>query len=379
MGLLIIKPPEAIMVNFFQYGQTKPVTPKSMKFNFTITFPTTLDALSNPAPTDLLENATLGLDHDQQHSNANDAIEALEAKVGINSSAVTTTHDYKLSAVTSSAKALTSGASTQSVTSLTLTTPVVNVGSDSTGDVYYRNSGGLLTRLAIGSTDQILAVSGGLPAWVSNPSASNASTTVKGVVEAATSAEVTAGTATGGTGAVLVVTPDVLLTATPALSAINFTNVTKVVQTAASISQINTSTAETTIYTTSIPGGTLGTTNGLIIRMYSNLFNTSGSTCTYTYRLKYGATTVQSIIESVTTGNSAIGPVEFRLLANASTSAQLSDAVILHSVTGIQVDSTGTAAEDSTATKNLVITMQLNQNSANARFDCKDYMVTKIS
>lgn len=70
-----------------------------------ITYPTTLDSFPNPTSTDLMENATLALDHDQQHSNANDAIEALEAKVGVNSSAVTTTIDYKLSGVPASDKA----------------------------------------------------------------------------------------------------------------------------------------------------------------------------------------------------------------------------------------------------------------------------------
>ncbi|WP_230685423.1 hypothetical protein, partial [Streptococcus pneumoniae] len=46
-------------------------------------------------------------------------------------------------------------------------------------------------------------------------SVSNASTTAKGIVELATSAEITAGTATGGTGAPLVVTPDALASSTP--------------------------------------------------------------------------------------------------------------------------------------------------------------------
>lgn len=147
-----------------------------------INFPTSLDSLPNPTGVDLLENATLGLDHDQQHSNANDAIEALEAKVGINSSAVTTSHDYKLSAVTGSAKALTSGTSTQSVTGLTLVSPTLSLTSDATGDIYYRNSGGALTRLPIGTTGQILDVSvSGIPEWIPNPSAADASYTVKGV------------------------------------------------------------------------------------------------------------------------------------------------------------------------------------------------------
>lgn len=38
-------------------------------------------------------------------------------------------------------------------------------GSDGTGDVYYRNSGGILTRLAIGTTGQALVVAAGLPSW----------------------------------------------------------------------------------------------------------------------------------------------------------------------------------------------------------------------
>jgi hypothetical protein len=60
-------------------------------------FPTSLDAFSNPDSTTLL-NAPAPLTHSLQHSNANDAIEALEAKVGVNSSAVTTSHDYLLRA-----------------------------------------------------------------------------------------------------------------------------------------------------------------------------------------------------------------------------------------------------------------------------------------
>ncbi len=39
------------------------------------------------------------------------------------------------------------------------------LGSDATGDIYYRNSGGVLTRLGIGSAGQVLEVSTGLPAW----------------------------------------------------------------------------------------------------------------------------------------------------------------------------------------------------------------------
>lgn len=53
-------------------------------------FPTSLDALTNPTGSSNLTSP----DHAGQHADANDAIEALQAKVGINSSAVTSSHDY---------------------------------------------------------------------------------------------------------------------------------------------------------------------------------------------------------------------------------------------------------------------------------------------
>lgn len=67
-----------------------------------ISFPTSIDSLSNPGTTDALNSPS----HAGQHSDANDAIEAIEAKVGADSSAVTTSHDYKLGSVTGSAKAV---------------------------------------------------------------------------------------------------------------------------------------------------------------------------------------------------------------------------------------------------------------------------------
>lgn len=55
-------------------------------------FPTSLDSLSNPSSGNTLNSPS----HSAQHANANDAIEVLEAKVGIDNSAVTTSHDYKI-------------------------------------------------------------------------------------------------------------------------------------------------------------------------------------------------------------------------------------------------------------------------------------------
>lgn len=41
----------------------------------------------------------------------------------------------------------------------------VTLGSDATGDIYYRNSGGVLTRLGVGTNGQVLTLNSGLPSW----------------------------------------------------------------------------------------------------------------------------------------------------------------------------------------------------------------------
>jgi hypothetical protein len=146
-----------------------------------ISFPTSIDTLTNPSATD----STATVSHSVQHSDANDAIEALEAKVGADSSAVTTSHDYKLSNVTGSDKAV-SLTGSETLTNKILTSPTVNsgtlststlatttltgsttinIGSDATGDIFYRDSNGEFQRLAIGTNGQQMVVSGGIPNW----------------------------------------------------------------------------------------------------------------------------------------------------------------------------------------------------------------------
>jgi len=57
-------------------------------------FPISLDALTNPTAIDLLNSPSVP--HAAQHGNANDAIEALQAKVGINDSSDVNSLDYKI-------------------------------------------------------------------------------------------------------------------------------------------------------------------------------------------------------------------------------------------------------------------------------------------
>lgn len=55
-------------------------------------YPASLDSFTNPTAVDTLDSPP----HDTQHADANDAIEALQAKVGVDSSAVTTSLDYRV-------------------------------------------------------------------------------------------------------------------------------------------------------------------------------------------------------------------------------------------------------------------------------------------
>jgi hypothetical protein len=96
-------------------------------------FPTSIDVLANPHSAAPLH--TPG--HAQQHIDANDAIEALEAKVGQNNSTVVTSHDYKIAQleglVTSQvagARSLYADVRNQSGFDILKGTPVYVVGSD---------------------------------------------------------------------------------------------------------------------------------------------------------------------------------------------------------------------------------------------------------
>lgn len=60
-------------------------------------FPTSFDVFVNPAAADSMDSPTVY--HDVQHANINDAVTALQAKIGIDGSAVTTSLDYKMAQV----------------------------------------------------------------------------------------------------------------------------------------------------------------------------------------------------------------------------------------------------------------------------------------
>jgi len=91
------------------------------------TFPTTLDTYAD------IDCSTTTQPKDVINA-LQDAVELVEAKVGVDSSAVTSSHDYKLSGVTGSDKAV-SKTGTEALTNKTLTSPVItnktSTGTDS--------------------------------------------------------------------------------------------------------------------------------------------------------------------------------------------------------------------------------------------------------
>lgn len=122
-------------------------------------YPATIDTMTPTSGTQTLGSAN----HNNIHNTFGSAVVAIETVLGT-------------TAGTSVLKNFSAGnfaARTNGETFGTpvLTNPTVNVGSDATGDLYYRNSGGSVSRLAVGSVAQHLVVSAGtLPAWADDTS-----------------------------------------------------------------------------------------------------------------------------------------------------------------------------------------------------------------
>jgi len=160
-----------------------------------VNYPTTLDAEDDTLPVESA-STVLATNHITSHQGLTDAVIAIETKVGVDSSAVTSTHDYKLSGVADGTKAV-SLTGEETLTNKTLTSPTINtptitepvltVGSDAKGDLYYRNATGF-TRLPIGTDGYILKVATDVPAWEEEATVSDGSYATKGILQGLTDA-----------------------------------------------------------------------------------------------------------------------------------------------------------------------------------------------
>lgn len=180
----------------------------------TTNYPTSIDSFSGTRGTN--GQPLNAPNHVTHHTNEDDAITALETKVGVDGSAVTSTVDYKLSEVlTATPDKAVGKVATQTLTNKTLTSPKITAGSMSKGDMLQLSaSDGTLTTVRATNNADIISWNSSSQQWepIANPAASDASTTVKGVVEEATLAETLARTAAGGTSARLFVNPTTLTT-----------------------------------------------------------------------------------------------------------------------------------------------------------------------
>jgi hypothetical protein len=134
----------------------------------------------------------------------------------------------------------------------------------------------------------------------------------------------------------------------------------------------NTSAAENTLYSFSIPGNTIGATGILRCRFIADFLNNTGANQTGTLRIKLGATTIFAsgsgniatnagrrvldldfILANLTTGSQRLGGRAHMGAAGASTGEGDIAATVI--VNGTEY---GTAAEDTTSAKTLAITWQ---------------------
>lgn len=130
-------------------------------------YPSGLDSLTNPSGTSLVTSP----DHAAQHANANDAIEAIESTLGT-TAGTAVLKDF--SAGQFPVRVNSGGTLQQSLTGGTINTtvlgtPTLTLGSDATGDLFYRSAGGTITRLAPGTAGQALKTqgAGSAPIWSS--------------------------------------------------------------------------------------------------------------------------------------------------------------------------------------------------------------------
>jgi hypothetical protein len=112
----------------------------------TTSFPAGLDTLVNPISSDHLDNPA----HAAEHANVNDAVEALEAKVGIDGSLVTTSLDNMIAANLGKPMNLTGAVNNTRYVGGTLTTPPTS-GTFNQGDFVVIRSGDIAVCTAGGS------------------------------------------------------------------------------------------------------------------------------------------------------------------------------------------------------------------------------------
>ena len=252
----------------------------------------------------------------------------------------------------------------------TLTTSVI-------GDLLYSDAAGSWARLAGVATGQVLK-SGGVataPSWGALPLTTHVTGTLP-IANGGTQTTTAPGDGklligkTDGTYAVANLTAGSGITINNGNGTIEVIAVTTtgvaVLDKVTTDTTVSNTASETTVYTKSITGGTIAADDLVRLTLLGSCVNTSGSNRDLTIRLKYGATTVATGIIRVRNNLTGACPITAYLSNEAATNAQ--QGLISAIVGGGSGSGTygeigagqGQAAEDSTTTLNLVVTVQWN-------------------
>lgn len=142
------------------------------------------------------------------------------------------------------------------------------------------------------------------------------------------------------------------------------------------------STAENILFTINVPGGTLSTNSGLRVRFYLSDLDLANAADTITLKLKYGATTMVSIVSPTFGINNLKAVFEATIVAVGATNSQKAEmhnaAVNSNSACVQSMVGNGTAVEDSTGALNLVVTATILNEGASGNNIVLDHVVVEI-
>lgn len=222
--------------------------------------------------------------------------------------------------------------------------------------------------------------------YVDSAGATNASTSVRGVVEEATQSEIDAGTAAGATGARLFINPS---TAVASSTTKGLTYKQKIEVDTTEITHGN-STTETTLFDTTISGGTLGTNNALRFTVYVSSYDIESSEINIL--LKYGGTTIGTINMSSLSMAPIKGVIEGMVVADGATNAQKGFIKFQASANAGEAGgqasvgftkfsgyANGTAAVDSTSNQTLAVTLDWGATGAENTLTAEFWVVELIA
>jgi len=395
----------------------------------TAVYPTNIVSTSNITDANPLTTLSAN-NHAGKHNDLRDEIIALETKVGKDGSAVTTTHDYKLSGVTGTDKAV-GATQTVSMSNKTMISPKVTVTGDAVGDTLYNSSGstGVQSRIPIGSVGQFYTSNGTNPYW-SSPSSTNTNYAADtgaanayivtlspalgayaaGVLVQFKAANANTTTSTVNVNSLGIVTIKKLGGATNLASGdiaagmvveleydgTNFVMLNPVANapltsvidtgflTSSSVDVVNDNSAsEVTMFTYALTGGILSTNKGVRLRGTFTFTNNS-STTSASFFIKYGGTIIGSFGDSNASVTNFTGTYVFDcvLMGAGTTSTQEATTMEISSgasvVTPIAQTTLYTSSIDSTVSQNIVITSQMSSAAVGRTVTLKNLFIQKV-